>query len=363
MRNPEVSWPKLLALAEQQLVEGVVADTLFSYFHRSDEPQGADWRESIGLDSEQHLVWMGCLELEKSRNQAHLRAAQQLSQLWASKGLQCYLLKGFSYATMYPNPLLRHGDDIDTFILSGPDGMGTEEAWNLANKLVEESGVEVNRDFYKNSSFDYQRTKVENHRFCSAVRGYEGKKRYERFLQSIIADKHNVKVLGTELLMPSPLFNALFFMSHAQVHFLMEGGIRLRSVCDWAAMLRYYRADGSNPAAKARCEAFWKAFLDGCEQYGLSCFALPMSKVAERVCGVTLPFECDVDERLCDKLLDDILSPKNRGLEAVHKCGRLGLVKTIVQSAWKYRYFSEKGSLRSLAELVKGYVFERKPEV
>lgn len=75
---------------------------------------------------------------------------------------------------------------------------------------MEQEDVSVNRDFYKNSSFVWKNLHVENHQFCTLVRGNRAMKRFDVVLRRLVSEKNVVD------------FNALFLMEHLWSHFLED---------------------------------------------------------------------------------------------------------------------------------------------
>ena len=183
---------------------------------------------------------------------------------------------------------------------------------------------------------------------------------------------------GTSLLVGPPLFNALFLTRHAQVHFLIEDGISLRHVCDWAMFLKRYRQEFDR-----------EEFMSICSRYGLSRFAESMTRLAEYVCGVPASAESaqrggaaepcrltPADRRMLDdiltigersgsaepsrltpadrRMLDDILAIGERSGSVG---GRLGIALRILRSGWKFRLFSDETRLGCLLRYVWGYFF------
>lgn len=299
--------------------------------------------KELGVDFVLQYEWLGQRIVVEDTNRAKLSAASQLANLWIDSGLRLVVLKGFSYAQYYPEPLHRVCSDLDSFLF---------ERWEDGNQLVEQHGVPVSRSYYKNSSFDFHGLFVENHRFCSPIRGGKQRKSYEAFLQSLLKTENCSKIPGLPFLSPSPLFNCLFFISHAQNHFLNEGGIQLRHVCDWGVLLKAYGTDTE----------LWKQFLEGCSRFGFLKFAYSISQVAGRVCGVRIPFDCPSNDDADSALLKEIVNPTcvqvefSRGWHT-----RWLLVKSMWESRWKYKLYSEQNILTTFLQMVIAFVLEKHP--
>lgn len=150
------------------------------------------------------------------------------------------------------------------------------------------------------------------------------------------------------LLVGPPLFNALFLTRHAHQHFLIEDGISLRHVCDWAMFLRRYRT-----------EFDWDEFMSICNKYGLASFASSMTRLAGYVCGVYVDDPIDLHSEDL-RSLDEILSTKEHYR---NDRGRFSMALRILRSGWKFRDFSDESRIGCLLRYVLGYFFNRSPKL
>ena len=267
-------WPALVALATEQGVAALAYDGLQKCYD-------ADPSLSLPLDRELKAVkyeWFGSTLNVEMEYDKQWKAVSALGSLFADAGLRTVVLKGFALGACYPVPQHRYSCDFDCFLMgSGP--ATDRSAFELGNQAVEATGVKVDRSFYKNSAFSLKGMKVENHRFLTGWRGSARWKRFELELEQMLEVPGALRPLPeTSLLVGPPLFNALFLTRHAQVHFLIEEGISLRHICDWAMFLRRY-----GPSLD------WQAFLSCCARYGMDRFAGSMTRLAGYVCGVPVP--------------------------------------------------------------------------
>ena len=298
------------------------------------------------------------------------KAVSALGEKFRDAGLRTLVLKGFSLGECYPVPWHRHSCDFDCFLMgNGP--ANDRSAYEAGNRLMEAEGVKVDRDYYKHSSFVFKGTKVENHLFLTGWRGSKRWKRFELELEEMLGAEGALRPLdGTALLVGSPMFNALFLTRHAQLHFLIEDGISLRHVCDWAMFLRRYGQ-----------ELDWNAFLATCSCYGMARFAASLTRLAGYVCGVPAPGSSgssdlnDADRRM----LNDILTLGERGGQSEKSnlpggragkeekpnslSGRLGIALRILRSRWKFRLFSDESALSCVLRYARGCLFEKHPKL
>ena len=347
----DIDWCRVVSLASQQGVDAIAYDGLqVAYETIPEVAESLDRPENKSVKYD----WFGQALSAEVKYDQQFKAAVELGALWASHGIKPVVMKGFAYARFYPIPQHRHCSDLDCYLF---------DRWENGNALVEESGVEVRRGFYKNSSFTVKGLFVENHRFCSPVRGGKRRKEYEIFLRELLENGPLSPLEGTDFLCPPPMFDAVFFMSHAQNHFLFEGGIQLRHVCDWGMLMRAYAS-----------VLDWDEFLANCNRFGLRRFAESMSRVARKVCGVEVPFEgagkfsgdssgaslSKADERL----LEEILNPTCARVEFGKGWKtRWHLIRATLKSGWKFRLFSDRSMLGSLLGTAWAFLFEKEPRV
>lgn len=327
-----VDWNAVVDLSCDQGVAPMCVDGLQMYYDKFPELElSLDTPEMEMLKYE----WFGQALSTEVQYDTQWTAAQKLASAFADAGIKTFALKGFVISECYPVPSHRYSCDFDCYLSD----------YEAGNRLMEERGIKVNRFHYKHSSFDFKGMHVENHHYITGWRGSARWKKFELLLQGLLADGPIEPIGETCLLRPCPLFNALFFIRHANLHFLVEGGITLRHVCDWGVFLRRYRA-----------ELDWGEFMTVCEEYGLKEFAESMTRLSEYVC-----FSPDVELTAADKrLLDDILSYCSHADDA-H--GRFRMAFGILRNGWKFRHFSGESRLACLFHFVKGYIFEKDPSL
>ena len=129
----------------------------------------------------------------------------------------------------------------------------------------------------------------------------------------------------------------------------MNEGIILRHICDWAMVLR---AHGD--------KVDWNEWKHVCEEYGMLSFGYAMSRLANSICGVSVPFDCPKDDEADRRLLDDTLYRKvcNNGKRSDMRV-RIDLVMNMFRNSWKYRMFSDTNFLMFCGRRVCGYLFDK----
>lgn len=339
----DADWQTVIELANRQGVGAIAADGLQRLLDAH-----PDLELTLDLPENEQLKydWLGqtfAYEMDFARQ---FKLANRLAELFANSGLKTVVLKGFAIGQFYPIPEHRPCGDLDCFLL---DADGIEgDPYERGNLAVEASGVPVSRAYYKNSSFDYRGLHVENHRFCSPVRGPKSRKRYERKLRELMCEKLT-PIRDSALWAPSPMFNLLFLTSHAQGHFLADSGLSLRHICDWGMTLKAYAN-----------EVDWSEFKGLCREFKLEAFADAMSRAAHLVCGVEIPYPCPKNDKADDCLMNGVL---NGAIPTGRKrfWARLNMVSRILRSSKRYRLFSNRPMLVSLFQSVWYYIFEKRP--
>lgn len=285
------------------------------------------------------LKWIATVIRQEQAYQSQWNAAKYLAELYGKHGIDTYVLKGFSLSLLYPNPEHRPCTDMDCYLMN---------RYEDGNRIVSENGWDVDCSYYKHSKIFLKGLTVENHQFLLPVKGSGKAKRFERELREWIDDGHNEYIGDSKLKATSPFFDAVYVLAHAQEHFLNEG-IILRHVCDWAMVLNAHA-----------CKVDWEEWKSVCKEYGMLYFGYAMSRLAKRICGVTIPFDCPTDNKADRKLLDDILY---RGVVAnkvrTDMQVRMDLVKNMMCNSWKYRMFSDTNFLMFCGRRVWGYLFDK----
>ena len=342
----DVDWPALEALASEQGVSALAYDGLQKCYE-------ANRGLVLPLDRVLKPVkydWFGSVLNVEIKYEQMRKAGAELGDLFGSVGLRTLVLKGLSLALCYPVPQHRYSCDFDCFLMGSEQAsvpVSDRSAYEKGNLLVEAEGVKVDRFHYKHSAFEYKGINVENHQFLTGWRGSRKWKGFEVELERMLEGEGALRPLeGTCLLVGPPMFNALFLTRHAHQHFLIEDGITLRHVCDWAMFLRRFRDDLD-----------WDTFMSICRRYGLESFAGSMTRLAVYVCGIDAPVSGELmpEDRM---LLKDILTVKGGG-----GSGRFGMALRILRSGWKFRYFSDETRVGCLLRYAWGVFFDKKPRL
>lgn len=153
--------------------------------------------------------------------------ASKFAEALKKRGAKCMVLKGMSFATYYRQPKHRESGDCDVYL--GAD-------WNTGNELAVKMGGRYEFGTYKHSHLSFGGLLVENHRYLTDFNATKQGKKIEKLLERVIADCDGRYIEDSYLVCPSDYFNALFLIKHAHGNF-MDGGLTLRMLYDWAALL------------------------------------------------------------------------------------------------------------------------------
>lgn len=274
------------------------------------------------------LQWIGQSQAQKQTFSQQRNEVESLRELWRDAGVDCIELKGNSIGRYYYVPESRYSCDFDCFLSDYEKG----------NQIVEAAGVEINRAFYKNSSFTWKDLYVENHQFCTPVRGNNAMKRLERKLRELLEGCQEY---------PSADFNALFLMEHAWAHFFEEA-LTLKQLCDWAV---FRKACGD--------DVDWSLYEREAKACGFWHFSESINRLADLMDGTRKDEELEGDDLL---LLHDMLH--EHSIQMNNGWGtRLQLVKNYFAQSWKYRVFSNHSMPYTLCRTALGFVFDRNPKI
>ena len=156
------------------------------------------------------------------------KTALGLSAFFQQAGIRMMILKGLGVARYYPRPELRECGDIDIWLF----GQGEK-----GDRLITDSGRDVDTSNPKHSVFSFDGVLIENHHTFLDEVLYATDRRLDKVLARIL-EKQACSHSGegaVGIYFPPADFNALFLIRHAAMHF--TGGISLRHATDWTVFL------------------------------------------------------------------------------------------------------------------------------
>lgn len=356
--NIDINWSEVRKLAIKNGVTAIAWRGLEALLN--DDNLSSNQQPCKGLK----LQWALNAEHIEKRYRKQLVLASELAEVYASNDISTIVLKGLAISRYYPIPEHRECGDLDCFLArtnnTEQNNIAVQSCnlpisdYNRGNALAKEIGAQVEMDFYKHSHINYKGLTVENHAFCTAVRGSRDKKEFERHLQTLLSTKPLTPIGNSKLLSPCADFNALFLTVHSFQHFLTEG-IKLRHLLDWALLLQ---AEQDN--------IDWGSFYKWCDKMHYTKFADALTAIAVEYLGIEITNKAiHTESHLRDKVLDDILyneqSVNNTKASKLKK--RLMIIRNRMFGGWKYRELYEKSAFVDTIQMVIAFFIERKPKL
>ncbi len=237
------------------------------------------------------LNWAMAVEKYEHRYRRYCRTIAELSGYYAGHGITTVQLKGIGLSTYYPIPSHREGGDIDIFTCSrNTSGLSDAEANRLADKLMEEQGIEVDYEHSeKHSVFYYKGIPIENHKTFLNSETYRVAVKMDALLKRILHPETVEPEEECRILIPSPAFNTVFLAFHAAQHY--GRGLALHHLCDWACLLNCYGLHIPEGVTDAR-------FLN---------MISAMTRLCNDFLGTSIPVQGG--ERLAEEIMKEILRP------------------------------------------------------
>ena len=298
-----VDWEEVIVLASKQGVGALAWDGLMKLYK-----DGVVSGEQLP-PSTIKLRWIGMVQRAERGYALQQRALLSLDPILGQAGLNVLVFKGMALSLYFPVPNHRECCDIDAYELNRNQG-------DLL-KCLKSVGAALGDKDRKHSTLDYKSVHFELHssfvyRICSRKI-----RRMNEELVSMLVDAE--KLLDYKsIYKPSKKFDSLFVLIHAANHYKTEG-MAIRHVVDWASVLK-------------SCDYRWDE--EWLRKYGLLPFACILNRIAREYLGFDIPENlCTCDEKIYQRVLDDILYPQYEAGRNVSK-GSL-LVR-------KYRRFTSR---------------------
>ena len=287
------------------------------------------------------LQWgFNVVEIEK-RFAHQQQVAVELAKIFADQHIRTVVLKGLAVAEYYPRANHRPCGDLDCYLMG---------EYERGNQICETIHADVKRDYYKHSHIVYKGLTIENHQFCTAIRGSKRAKDFERELHRLLPADATRPICNSPLEQPDALFTALFLTIHAWGHFLTEG-VALRHLIDWMMLLEKFEQDID-----------WTRFrtIAAARDEGMLRFSESMTSLAHYVAGTSKTLS-ETDQKLLHSILFDQDKINNKGYSAW--MGRVMLVRNALLSDWKYKAFSEQSAFGKTLNNIWSFIVERNPHL
>jgi hypothetical protein len=296
-------------------------------------------------DDQRLMIWMGLSIMMEQKTRLQWDAIQKLVGILSAKGITTVGLKGVTVGQWYPNPMLRDSCDFDCFLLKNGENGVNGFAYEEGNQVVEARGIAVDRRIYVHSVFEYKGMTVENHHYLAAIKLSKRHRKMDKLFRTLLLEEPLKPVMDSQLMMGSPMFNAIFLTHHAHRHMLNEY-MPIKLLTDWALFIK-------NNAA-LDWERFWR-YVD---EFGMLRFAQSMTRLTCKLLGTNVPFELPADEE-ADSLLEESLwdLPEEPRVRKSLFARRLGIISNIMHASKRYKVFYDYNSIQMIVAYVKGYLF------
>lgn len=314
-----------------------------------DFPDGLDWNSLVNLAARQGVLCVardGLVQMEglsrellirwelsvqklEARNKRQRAVIKELVALFRENGIEMLLLKGIGLSELYPDPNHRECGDIDIFLFGD---------YEKGNRVIEDFGIEVEKEGSKHSKFFFKGVPVENHKTFLNVEYTKADKNLEKHLHKVLAEQgfDTIMTDDTQIHIPTPDFTAIFLSRHDITHFLASGLV-LRHFCDLALFFE---------RNKARIDfANFEKVMRGNRQYSLICSFLAIGHKYLGMPNENFPdFLNDRQqvEILTSRVLEDTFFNKYRSIDKNEletmwvPLRKLLGVKMLFRSKWKY---------------------------
>ena len=334
-------WTHIEELARSQGVSAIALDGVKVIMERLGD---GCFNHSVGRDfwTKFILKWAyGVVEQGyEAGNMQQMLVVDNIQHRWAQGGIRMLLVKGLAMGTYYPEPKHRCPGDIDCFLF---------DDYKKGNEMAKAWADKVDEEWYKHSQIFFAGQMIENHQYFVHTREGRSSKKLNQLMVDMLDVKSFDKLPGTEVLLPPPMFNALFLTYHALSHFLEEG-LKLKQLVDWAMFIR-------REAGKID----WAKFYTICEKYHLRRFVDVATDIAVNYMGVKMDNPLIVTKSpYADKVLYSTLYDK----DYVFSSGQTGwanrwhIVKNLFKYRWKYHDIYQHSVLRQLWYFAIGFLFK-----
>ena len=278
IQNPEaVDWLSVAKEADEQAVLPMALDA------------AASVKQNISSDV--YRLWSNRAVKYLVKNTQVENHQKELLKLLDGAGYRYVILKGLSSARYYNSPDLRTLGDVDFLI----NPVQNDEITKFLCTNGYKSEME---DHECHTVFRKKHAHLEMHREISGIpHGETGEK-----VRGFVSDLLDTCRTDSDFNIPQKHHHGLILLLHTQHHLVGEG-IGIRHLCDWAAFVN-----------STQDETFWQEkLLPFLRETGLLTFARALTKTCAIAFKIQCPDWADADEKLCQELLEDVISGGNFG--------------------------------------------------
>lgn len=285
-------WQYIFTFCQKQGVLGIFLEEL-----------EGEKQDDIQIPKDILLQWIGIGEQIKCRNTFINKRCVEISELFASEGYKCCILKGQGNSILYPQPLLRTPGDIDVWLLP------KREERNIISRIIQYIKIQnpsAEARYHHIDYGNYKGVEVEVHYrpmyMFNPIHNYRLQKWFVEQQKEQFLNK--VKLIDTDkqVCVPTIAFNRIYLLSHISCHFFIEG-VGLRQLLDYYYVLQH-------PVLKEIKVLEYRLL----KWLGLYDMAAAVMYVLEKVCGLEQSLMIvPADEKRGGLLLEEMLRAGNLG--------------------------------------------------
>ena len=319
----DVNWEEVYDMSLKQGVGAIACDGMLAL------------KECV-IDEELRYKWMGQSMVIEQKYFQHKQALAELANFYQQQGIRMMLLKGYGLSLNYPVPEHRPSGDIDIYLKG--DKLSKDKIWKLGDKAVESLlGIKVDRTHEHHTVFSFKGQTVENHYDFINTKGSFSSRAIEKKLKEVVETiQQEIDVNGQSVLLPPPIFNAIFIIRHMGQHFA-GSNISIRHLLDWSTfMMRCNEANEIDRDNWVRVVEYWR-------EIGLLEFVKCINSICVNYLGVmpdVFKGQLSSNDSLVERVLYDVLQP-----EFDEKCEKKNILNVVF---YKTRRFFANGWKRRL---------------
>lgn len=282
---------------------------------------------SLGLSNDQYIEYQNNCGKSVRSFYSMLSSQNRVLEILESNSIPTVVLKGASAATNYPRPELRSMGDIDIIVLP--------EDFERAKNALSEAGFAAKKEqLDRHHAFtDENGCEIELHKFFSASRIKSTNEYLDNLIYDGIRRRQYARIEKYTFPILPPAAEAGVLVSHINQHIIY--GIGLRQIIDWALFVQ-------NKVDDKAWDNGIHELLDTLQMTTLAKVSVAMCKKFLHIC-TRISWCDDVDENLCDRLMEYLLHRGNFG--NAEQYGTKGTTNVLVQfsSIKKTLLYFQKG--------------------
>ena len=228
----------------------------------------------------------------------------RLHKVMTSHGIPYITIKGLASAKYYVEPLDRMLGDVDFIVAQDRIEEAYRLVLGLGYKIPESDMIDLSKDLEFHGSQGAHKVVWELHPEVSSLPSGEVGETVREYLSDLIETGKEYIVGKEKCIIPDEKHHCLILLVHMAGHLINEG-VGLRHLCDWAAFLN-----------RITDEDFNSEFVEMLQTCGLYRFAQIVTLVCEKYLGMPKrSWSGEAEETLLEDLLNDILVGGNFGFK------------------------------------------------